>query len=308
MRILVLGSTGFLGGHITERLRALPGAQVLTGGRAPDSDVRCDLATDRPDALAEVLAGIAPDAVVNCAGVVGGSALTLAEVNARGPAALCAAVRAAAPGARLVHLGSAAEYGPCPGGERTPEEAPARPPAPYGATKLAGTLAVTASGLDAVVLRVTNPVGAGAATAGLPGRLAAELRHATAQTPHGTVRVGDLSVHRDFVDVRDVARAVALAATAPGPLPPVLNVGSGRAIPVRDLAHGLVRTAGFRGRLEESLNGSGRSAAVPWQCADITAAARELRWHPEYTLAESLTALWGAAPGAPAPSPARQDA
>ncbi|MFH8791903.1 NAD-dependent epimerase/dehydratase family protein [Streptomyces sp. NPDC017941] len=294
MRILVLGSTGYLGGHIAGRLRALPGTQVLTGGRAPDSDVRFDLATDPQGGLADALAAVAPDAVVNCAGVVGGSVLTLAEVNARGPAALCAAMRAATPGARLVHLGSAAEYGPCRGGERTPEDAPARPPAPYGATKLAGTLAVTASGLDAVVLRVTNPVGAGATSAGLPGRLAAELRHATAHSPHGTIRVGDLSVQRDFVDVRDVARAAALAVTARGPLPPVLNIGSGRAIPVRDLAHGLVRTAGFLGRLEES-PGSGRSAAVPWQCADITAAARELRWHPEHTLAESLTELWEAA-------------
>ncbi|WP_158692119.1 NAD(P)-dependent oxidoreductase, partial [Streptomyces aurantiacus] len=191
--------------------------------------------------------------------------------------------------------------------------APARPLAPYGATKLAGTLAVAASGLGAVVLRVTNPVGPGAPAAGLPGRFTAELRRAAGQSPHDTVRVGDLSSYRDFVDVRDVAEAVALAVTAPGPLPPVLNVGSGRSVPVRDLAHGLVRAAGFRGRVEETLTGSGRSAAVPWQCADITAAARELGWRPVFTLAESLAALWtadgmgsGAAPGPETgPSPAR---
>ena len=91
-------------------------------------------------------------------------------------------------------------------------------------------------GLDAVVLRVFNPVGPGSPAASLPGRLADELRRAL---PDGTVRVGDLSAYRDFVDVRDVAQAVGLAVTAPGPLPPVLNIGSGTATPVRELAEGL---------------------------------------------------------------------
>ncbi|MEV5343993.1 NAD(P)-dependent oxidoreductase, partial [Streptomyces sp. NPDC052676] len=43
MRILVLGATGYLGGHITERLRGLPGARVLVGGRSPGADVPVDL-------------------------------------------------------------------------------------------------------------------------------------------------------------------------------------------------------------------------------------------------------------------------
>ncbi|WP_172384984.1 NAD-dependent epimerase/dehydratase family protein [Streptomyces sp. MNP-20] len=294
MRILVLGATGYLGAHITQRLRALPGARLRTCGRAPAADLRCDLATAAPGDLVELLVRAAPDAVVNCAGAVGGTALTLAEVNSRGPALLCEALRAAAPGARLVHLGSAAEYGPQPRGARTAEDGPAHPVAPYGATKLAGTLAVTSSGLDAVALRVTNPVGPGAPAAGLPGRLTAELRRAVGESPHGTVRVGDLSAFRDFVYVRDVARAVELAVTAPGPVPPLLNIGSGRAVPVRDLVHGLVRAAGFRGRVEESLPAAGRSAAVPWQCADIGAADRELGWRPRHDLDDALAALWAA--------------
>ncbi|MFF3644401.1 NAD-dependent epimerase/dehydratase family protein [Streptomyces sp. NPDC002564] len=301
MRILVLGATGYLGGHITERLRALPGARLVRGGRAPVDDLRIDLATVTRGVLAEQLARTAPDAVVNCAGAVGGSSLTLAEVNARGPAVLCEAMTAAAPTARLVHLGSAAEYGPTGMGERTLEDSPARPVAPYGATKLAGTLAVVGSALDAIVLRVTNPVGPGASPAGLPGRLTAELGRAVVRSPHGTVRIGDLSAHRDFVDVRDVAQAVAQALTLPGQLPRLLNIGSGRAVPARDLAHGLVGAAGFTGRVEEAAGAAGRSAAVPWQCADITAAEWELGWQPRFTLQESLAALW-AADGAPRPA------
>ncbi|WP_073947148.1 NAD-dependent epimerase/dehydratase family protein [Streptomyces kebangsaanensis] len=301
MRILVLGFTGYLGQHVTARLRALPGARVLTAGRSPGAGLGADLACDPPERLAERLASAAPDAVVNCAGVTGGDAVALAEVNARGPAVLCAALREAAPAARLVHLGSAAEYGPGRPGTKATESAATCPAGPYGATKLAGTVAVTASGLDAVVLRVGNPVGPGAPATGLPGRITALLR-AAGPDPDAVLRLGDLSAHRDFVDVRDVAGAVALAVTAGGPLPPVLNIGGGTAVRVRDLVRELTGRAGFRGRVEEDRGGSARSARVSWQCSDVTAAAHALGWRPSHTLDESLAALWAATePGPRAP-------
>ncbi|MFF3286833.1 NAD-dependent epimerase/dehydratase family protein [Streptomyces sp. NPDC003023] len=291
MRILLLGSTGFLGSHTAGRLRALPGVRLLLGGRAPASDPRTDLTADAED-LSSALRRAEPDVVVNCAGLVSGSAVRLTDVNARGPAALCEAMRDTVPSARLVHLGSAAEYGPSAPGEPVTESAATRPLSPYGATKLAGTVAVTSSGLDAVVLRVFNPVGPGAPASGLPGRLTAELRRAGADS--ATVRVGDLSAHRDFVDVRDVADAVAAAATARRRLPPLLNIGSGRATRVRELADLLVRTAGFGGSLDEAGDGSARSPAVPWQSADISAARAALGWQPRRGLPESVGDLWQA--------------
>ncbi|MGW3635007.1 NAD-dependent epimerase/dehydratase family protein [Streptomyces sp. NPDC005122] len=293
MRILVLGFTGYLGGHVVERLRALPGTRVLGGGRSAAADLGVDLATARTDLLAKAMASVAPDAVINCAGSTDGDAVTLAETNSRGPAVLCAALREAAPAARLVHLGSAAEYGPGVPETAVGESAATRPVTVYGAGKLAGTVAVTTSGLDAVVLRVGNPVGPGSPATGLPGRIAGLLR-AAGQDPDAVIRLGDLSAYRDFVDVRDVAEAVALAATAAGPLPPVLNIGGGGAVPVRELVRTLARTAGFRGRIEEDGGGSARSGQVSWQCSDITAAADALDWRPSHTLDDSLAALWAA--------------
>ncbi|MEE1942854.1 NAD(P)-dependent oxidoreductase [Streptomyces sp. TRM 70361] len=314
MRVLVLGATGQLGRHTAEHLHARPGVQVLRAGRAPGPaprgaapDLAVDLAAADPAELAGLLADLSPDAVVNCAGAVGGDALHLTGANARGPAALCAALRTAVPGVRLVHLGSAAEYGPGEPGHPLAEDHPTRPVGLYGAAKLAGTLAVTGSGLDAVVLRVFNPVGPGAPPSSLPGRLAAELRRAVGAGAggagaggggeHGVVRVGDLSAYRDFVDTRDVAAAATAAALVPGPLPGVLNIAGGRARPVRDVAEALARAAGFRGRIDERGDGSARSAAVAWQQADVSAAAEALGWRPRRPLEESLADLWTAGAG-----------
>ena len=294
-RILVLGGGGFLGTAVTARLHESPGARILRGGRAAGNDLTADLATVPVDALAEQLGALAPDAVVCCAGLVAGRASALCATNARGPAALCEAMVLAIPSARLVHLGSAAEYGPAEPGTPLAESSPARPAGVYGATKLAGTLAVAGSGLDAVVLRIFNPVGVGAPASGLPGRLAAAFRDAP---PDGVVRTGSLAAYRDFVDAADVAEAVALAVAAPGTLPPVVNIGSGQATQVRTLAHELAAVSGFTGRIEESGQGSERSAEVSWHQANVALAAFSLGWNPVRTLRVSLTALWEAAPAA----------
>jgi nucleoside-diphosphate-sugar epimerase len=297
-RVLVLGCGGFLGRPVTARLGELPGVRILRGGRSAGHDLTLDLAAVPVPALAGDLAALGPDVVVDCAGLVTGPATALCAVNARGPAALCEAMALAVPSARLVHLGSAAEYGAAQPGTALSESAATRPAGVYGAAKLAGTLAVTASALDSVVLRVFNPVGAGAPVSGLPGRLAAAFRDAPRG---GTVRTGSLAAHRDFVDVRDVAEAVALAVATPGPLPPVVNIGSGQAVRVRTLARELARLSGFTGRIEESGAGSARSADVSWHQADIALASAALGWRPARTLRDALTALCEAAPAGSTP-------
>jgi NDP-hexose 4-ketoreductase len=254
--------------------------------------LRIDLADAGPARIAELIASVAPDAIANCAGATTGDADVLAVANVTGPYALVRAMLAARTPARLVHLGSAAEYGYTEPGSSVRECAPARPVAAYGATKLAGTRLVElaiAAGVDAVVLRVFNPVGAGAPASSLPGRAAAQVRSGMAG---GRVQLGSLEAVRDFVDARDVADAVLAAAAAPAVPHAVVNIGSGTGVPVRALVKELIAISGYAGEVNEDAPGSARSAGLPWQQADIRRAEADLGWRPRRDLMASLADLW----------------
>ena len=298
MRLLIIGASGFLGGHVYRQALAA-GMDVVTAGRSPQPGAarhrRADLAAG-PAAAAALLAEVAPGAVVNCAGATSGPPAALAAANIDGTCTLVTAMLRAAPTARLVHLGSAAEYGPARPGVPVTEQAPPRPASLYGATKLAATRLVgvaAAAGLDAVVLRVFNPVGPGAPETSLPGRVAAQLRRAAG--PRADLHLGPLDGVRDFVDVRDVAGAVLAAATAATLPHPVLNIGSGRGTQARALVSELVAVSGRAAEVHEDAAGGPRAGGITWQQAGIGRAAGDLGWRPRRDLATSLADLWAAA-------------
>ncbi|MFD0356119.1 MULTISPECIES: NAD-dependent epimerase/dehydratase family protein [unclassified Streptomyces] len=328
MRVLLIGANGYLGRYVADRLLADPAVQLTALGRGDDADVRFDLATGSPGALTRFLDAVHPGVVINCAGATRGGARELTRHNTVAVATICESLRRSGCGARLVQLGCAAEYGPSQPGSSTAEDAVPRPGGPYGVSKLAATELVLGSGLDAVVLRVFSPVGPGTPAGSPLGRLAEAMRRAM-QSGDGELKLSGLGVQRDFVDVRDVARAVHAASlsAAQG----VVNIGTGRAVRLRDAAAVLARVAGYGGALNEldvphgndrlghghggrpqglSAIGSPRSEATPeqlaaapqpypypdgcgaWQQADVRTARDRLGWRPRINLEESLADIW----------------
>ncbi|WP_093799170.1 NAD-dependent epimerase/dehydratase family protein [Streptomyces sp. Wb2n-11] len=329
MRVLLLGANGYLGRFVADRLLADPAVQLTALGRGDDADVRFDLATGSPGALTRFLNAVHPGVVINCAGATRGGARDLTRHNTVAVATVCEALRRSGCGARLVQLGCAAEYGPSQPGSSTAEDAVPRPGGPYGVSKLAATELVLGSGLDAVVLRVFSPVGPGTPAGSPLGRLAEAMRRAM-QSGDGELKLGGLGVQRDFVDVRDVARAVHAASlsAAQG----AINIGTGRAVRLRDAAAVLARVAGYGGALHEldappgyaagSASAAARNGGVgavlasvgaprgetapehlgapypypdgcgSWQQADVRTARDRLGWRPRINLEESLADIW----------------
>ncbi|WP_055548031.1 NAD-dependent epimerase/dehydratase [Streptomyces sp. NBRC 110028] len=260
MRVLLLGSGGYLGRYVAEHLLADPAVQLTALGRGDDADVRFDLSNGSPGALTRFLNAVHPGVVINCAGATRGGARELTRHNTVAVATVCESLRRSGCGARLVQIGCSSEYGPSQPGSSTAEDAVPRPGGPYGVSKLAATELVLGSGLDAVVLRVFSPVGPGTPAGSPLGRLAETMRRAM-QSGDSELKLSGLGVQRDFVDVRDVARAVHAASlsAAQG----VVNIGTGRAVRLREAASVLARVAGFGGTLHEVDVPPGRNPLHP---------------------------------------------
>jgi nucleoside-diphosphate-sugar epimerase len=310
LKVLLLGGSGFLGRHIGGAFAAL-GARVhpvsRTGGDcglAPDcAPVRMDLLAATPREIAALLALTDADVVVNAAGQVWqGNEEQMAAGNAALVERLVAAL-AVLPGppVRLIQLGTVHEYGAGALEAATGEDHAPAPVTAYGRSKLAGTEAVLRGaadeGIEAVVLRLANVIGAGVPQGSLFGRVAADLGRAARAAARGEqaaeLRLPPLRVARDLVDAADAAAAVLAAATAPeaAVAGQVINVGRGEAVPVRALIDRMIALSGLPVTLLEDAECHPPRTDVAWQWMDIARAARLLGWRPRRSVDDSLRDL-----------------
>jgi dTDP-L-rhamnose 4-epimerase len=95
---------------------------------------------------------------------------------------------------------------------------------------------------------------------------------------------------RDFVSVRDVARAFRLALEVDEADQQVLNIGSGHVYTVVDVAH-LMAEMISGGRIKPEVTGKYRMGDIRHCFPDITLAARVLGYRPEVTLEAGLAEL-----------------
>lgn len=299
---LLLGANGFLGSQMHDALlREGDGARVVAVSARPPLHPttpattwrRMDLAAASTRQYAELLRWSRPDAVINCAGCTAGHPAQLEAANVSVVDKLVRALAGHDP-VPLVHLGSAAEYGTQPEGIPIKETAVARPEGPYGRTKLEATdlvvSTVSRGAIRATVLRVFNPVGPRSPRNSLAGTASQEIRQALASSRR-SVTLGALWPHRDFLASHDVVTAALRVVRDVDPHP-ILNVGRGVAMSCRSMVELLADAAGFDGDIFESPGGSLRSAAVPWQQANIGLLRRHLEWVPTTSIAEAVSALW----------------
>ncbi|MFD6609725.1 NAD-dependent epimerase/dehydratase family protein [Micromonospora chalcea] len=298
-RAVVLGGTGFVGGHVADAF-ADAGYDVLTVARRAPAGRRhrftaLDLGSTDPEKLARLLDAEGPVAVVDATGSSWGlDPGRMAERCTRLSGLLLDALRRAACRPRLVHLGSVLEYGPQPAEPAEPRRTPA-PDTAYGRAKLAATRAVLAAtdagDVDAVVLRLVNALGPGLPVTSLLGRVAVALAPAARSGVPARVTLAPLEARRDFVDVRDAADAVLAAAGRPV-TGRVLDIGRGEAVPVRSLVRLLVEVSGVPTTVVERPGPAGWRAATRWSCVDPAPAAAALGWRPRRDLRKAVTDFW----------------
>ena len=275
--VLVLGA-GWVG---TAVAAAAAGREDVTSVLVLDPPFEPEL--ERRDAAAtehlrRIVAGGDIVAVVNCCGRVQGTDAELDDANHRFAEWLCDALTGT--GVRLVHVGSASEYGDPASTEPVPEAAEPRPVGPYATTKAEGTgvvLDARARGLDATVARVFNIVGHPVPTVSPIHQWLTDLQ---GLDDGGEVVVWWPPTTRDFVMVEDVARALLDLALAPAPTPPLVNVCSGVGLTFGDIVESLAAELGVRATIR-SLDRPGIEVVV----GDPTLLGATTGWTPEMSAA-----------------------
>jgi dTDP-L-rhamnose 4-epimerase len=171
----------------------------------------------------------------------------------------------------------------------TAESAALSPASVYAATKLAQenlVLAVArARGLSAYALRYQNVYGAGQSLNNpYTGILAVFAREMLAGRPIEIFEDGLES--RDFVHVADVAAVNVAAVTTPRDEVASVNIGTGRAVSVNEVARLLAAELGFSGDIRVS--GRSRSGDIRHNAADIDLARRTFGFEPRIGVEEGL--------------------
>jgi UDP-glucose 4-epimerase len=211
------------------------------------------------------------------------------EVNATGTLNLLEAARAAGV-LRFVHVSSSEVYGSAQTMPMT-EDHPARPATVYGAAKLAGETYARAfhvsQGLPVAVLRPFNAYGPRCHHEGDAGEVIPKfMLRALAGAP--LIVFGDGTQTRDFTFVGDTAAGIAAAGRSDAVVGETLNLGSGAAIGILDLARLIGRVTG---RAVRVLHDAPRPGDVAALCADAGRARRVIGFAPQVPLDEGLRRL-----------------
>lgn len=224
-RVLLLGSSGFIGTWLARELRQTPAYEVVTPPRST-----WDLC--RQETLAPMLAAARPEVVVNLAALSSTQAdrEALYAVNAFGHLNLLTALREIGFGGHLVYVSSSTVYGTS-GEAPMSEDARPLPLDHYSCAKLLAEhfCAMFRFDFPITIVRPFNCIGVGQKPDFLVPKLA---DHFARRAP--SIELGNLEVSRDFVDVRDAVDMFKRVIGAETP-PAIVNFANGEAESLGDL-------------------------------------------------------------------------
>jgi GDP-4-dehydro-6-deoxy-D-mannose reductase len=306
MKALITGITGMIGSHVA-RLASSQGYETFGIARfsaasrmaaIQDKNVfRCDI-LDR-DALEKVIAKIKPDLVIHLAAqAYNGISWEMEDIthltNYTGTLNVLKACRRLVPQAKVVLACSSAAYGDVKAEDVPLKEArPLKPITPYGVTKAAiealGYQYYKNYGMPVLLPRLFIHVGTGHPPATAIQNFARQLALISRGMAPAIVRVGNMATARDFVDVRDGARALLLVAEKGTPGDPI-NICSGTAYPISQILEMLCEISRQKVEIlpDPQLL---RPSDEPLLLGD-NSKLKALGWSPDFSIKETLTAVY----------------
>ncbi|MGJ7525703.1 NAD-dependent epimerase/dehydratase family protein [Variovorax sp. GB1P17] len=243
---LITGSTGALAQAIVARLRQTEMFNVVATSRS-DSALQLDVRDG--ERLEALLQKTRPDLIFHLAATFSGDYDEAYAVNVDATRRLLELVERAHARARVLLVGSAAEYGAV-GVEENPirEDHLLHPQSVYGLTKSWQTQLAdfhALRGVQVVVARLFNLEGPHLSNRLFIGRVQAQIEEVR-KGARSAFEFGPLGATRDYVDADEAARQM-LAVAVDGKPGQVYHIGSGKPITMRALLARLLASEGMSG-------------------------------------------------------------
>jgi GDP-4-dehydro-6-deoxy-D-mannose reductase len=291
---LITGAAGFVGDHLAKHLHSRGWQVSGFDQRAVRHDKSLYVGDLMDRAIcANVLKECQPDVVFHLAGLIkAAQPEKLYSANFLGTLTLFEALLETGQRPLVIVASSSAVYGSGFGGRPITEKFKPRPTTHYGLSKLTQeTVALRyfdAFGLPVIIVRMFNLLGPGQSPDLACSAFARQIALAEANGGHEIV-TGDLRAYRDFVDVRDAARAFAFLAEK-GKSGQTYNVCSGRAVLIRECLNRMLSMAlrQFAVRVDPARV---QKNDVPIQVGSARKLNRLTGWQPQIALRQSLSDL-----------------
>lgn len=307
MKVLLTGAGGFVAPYFVEAVRRLyqSGLDIVATSKNPGNHpvlgpiVPLDIAD--PGAVDDIIATQRPTHLVHLAGIAATTAAnadpeTTWRVHLHGTLNLARSIIKRVPDSWLIHIGSGMVYGETgKAGRPLREDDLLAPLDEYSATKAAADLALgalTKSGLKCIRMRPFNHFGPGQSEAFVVPAFAMQIARIEAGLAPPVIHVGNLDAQRDFLDVRDVARAYALTARNAARLGTgtILNIASGVPRRIVEVLDGLLAKSRIKISIEQDAARQ-RVSDLPIIVGDASQARERLHWKPECSFEDTLTAV-----------------
>jgi GDP-4-dehydro-6-deoxy-D-mannose reductase len=276
--------------------------QVLLLGNKPNvfGYAKIDLDIRDRKGVAKLIAETKPAALIHLAGISAPSHAdedpdAAWDVNFLGAVNLADSILRYNQATRLIFAGSASSYGDSLNrlsGDPIQETASLRPQHTYAATKAAADVYLrdrARDGLQVICFRAFNHTGPGQSQGFVTSDFARQIALIERGLQEPILRTGNLETQRDFLDVRDVARAYIMAIKNPLNLnsPLVLNLCSGQPRSIKAILEILLCQATTRITVIQDER-MVRNRDVFHSVAAFDEATKVINWRPQIPLEVTL--------------------
>jgi len=305
MKVLIIGSAGFVGGHLVEYLSLLPTVEVfaskLSTERLEDICIAnkniFNLDILNKDEVENILKRICPDYIIHLAAQSSVSyswkepALTF-NVNLIGTINVLEAVRKTGIHTRILLIGSAEEYG-----DIKPEELPINesrdvdPSNPYAISKASQEMVAgmyeKVYNMEIVMVRAFNHIGPGQSPVFAISDFAKQIAEIERDIHEPVILVGNLEAKRDFTDVRDIVRGY-WELVQNGVKGEIYNIGSGTCYSLQSLLDRMIGMSNKEIDIKVDPDKL-RPVDIPELRADISKINGHVHWQPQIKMDVTLS-------------------